>query len=1252
MFKMLKTKNLLCILGCLVLFSATAKEQIIYSSNNIRSGILKPYRQKAPFAKIRLLADKTVEVKIDSPQKLTGVRLSKNIKVENNKKYFFEAEVKGNGKLMLAIYGRGWRFSGKATLNADQWQKVKVKYFTSNIKFLSILALLSAPQKGDYVKIRNIKFIQKDNKVYKAVDVPGKWLESEQCVFFKGGKIKTAPEASNGEYTWGKRYYCLAQFDLPETSKPLYVWGRFKSFAPDTKVHLYSKSYNSKYLSVPNDGKWHFIRFGAVRKSDEYVRLSVSGNSTVEAGLDAVVVSTDKNLAPESLRPINLKKGLVAIAPLKGTINLDGKLDEKVWRNNVVLTDFYLKGENNKATAQTRAMLTYDDKYLYVGMYCAEPSLDPLGNVMDKFKRDIKQKDAKNVYNDDCVVILLGADNAKKGFKDIVINANGVIADADYPAPKFWGAMNAKWDSQAVAATQVGNAFWTVEVKIPLESIGSIDKNWSFLLGRMRQTEKERSAWQPFTGGWHLPQNLGTLVFGKQNIPLEPAKSTSFDYGKNVLSFKLKKALKEPLQINAIVQENGKQGQIFTKIYPAGTKKLQFVYDVKTLNNINFSYQIFSPASGISFLQSPVYSARVVSSQLQASLPKSAKLFVNEQVYTKGSPLNKGINVLALQLSKAGAVKLKTTSMDIPSGAWKYSATEQKSWIAKNFKDASWQITDNLDKAGYYRRLVVVEQAVIWPNWEQKGFNICQDSTPVLHFVPEGIKGKVIEDYTLVVEVPEFCSIDGASGYSRTYKDLQFKSLGKTQRSGKTYNKYTITLPNRKKYNVIIAPHRLLALVLRTHKTKEKFAQLYYYSEANQGYIQEVPRMLKLNILSELRGKQPKKLMFQLWAAAFSLNDKKMEASVVETFTKMGLNESTSHGKGIKKFGLLGFASWYLDMRPYLKDHPDHAFIDYKNKKLIALKKAGRYNFVCTEILTGDEKCKEFLKKTVIEYVKRKKLQVAHWDYEARAFTGGLACYCPSCLEVFKKKNNITGTLTPKIIKEKYPEQWISHLGDNIAKLAALFKEYLHAADKPVEFWMYSAYQDKKLRAHYSVDWSKLAGKVDFASCGYGRSIKQINDTKKALKGTPVVFGALAYPYKISLREYPTNFSKNRLLRRLLDSRSGVLLYSYASLDGKTFHNIGEATRFASDYEDLILTGKAAENMANIRGVRKGDYYVFAKDGQVMIALFNDSKQSVNAKIELSFTGKMKEYYDNKLEQNGKTITLTLPGQSVRILTK
>jgi hypothetical protein len=1080
--------------------------------------------------------------------------------------------------------------------------------------------------------------------------VPGKWIEAEQCVFFKGGKIKKSPETSNGKYTWGKRYYYLAEFDLPRSSKPLYVWGKFKSFAPETKVHLYSKSYKSNYLLLPNDGKWHFIRFGPVRKSNEYFRLSIAGKATVEAGLDAVVISTDKNLIPASLRPINPKKGAVAIAPLQSKINLDGKLDEKVWHKSMVLTDFYLKGENKKATAQTRAMLTYDDKYLYVGMYCVEPSLDPLGNVMDKFKRDIKQKDAKNIYKDDCAVILLGSD---KGFKDIVINANGVICDANYPAPKFWDAMNRKWNSNAVAATYIGDGFWTVEVKIPLKSIGPINKNWSFLLGRMRQTDKEVSAWQPFAGGWHLPKNLGTLVFGKQNIPLELTKSISFNYGRNILSFKLKKALKQPLQINAIVQEDDKQGRNFTKIYPAGTKKIELAYNIKTLNDINFSYQVFSPTNGISFLQSPVYSARVISSELQASLAPNAKLFVNEQVYTKGSALNKGLNILALKLNEPGAIKLKTSSMDIPAGAWKYSATEQKNWTAKNFKDASWQITDKLDKAGYYRRLVVVEQAVIWPNWEQKGFNVCQDSTQTLHFLPEGIKGKVVQDYTLVVEVPEFCSIDGASGYSKVYNDLQFKSSGKIKREGKTYNKYTITLPGHKKYSVITQAYRMLAIVLRTLRTKEKFAKLYYYSKTNQGDIQEVPRTLKLNILPEIMGKQPKKILFQLWSAVFSLNNKILEKAIVDTVVKMGVNETSSQGKGIKKFGLLGFASWYLDMRPYLKNHPDHAFINYKNKKIMALGKRGRYNYVCPEILTTNAECRAFLKKIVIDYVKQKKFESVHWDYERNPFDGGfMPCYCPRCLNVFKKKNNISGNLTYEIIKTKYHMQWISHVGDNIANLATLFKEYLHVAENPVRFWMYSAYQDKKLIEHYSVDWSKLAGKVDIAGCGYGRSIKQIHDTKKALKGTSVVFGALAYPYKLTLREYPTNFSKARLLRRLLDSRRGVLLYANLSLDGKTFYNIGEVTRFASDYEDLILNGKEDGNKVNIRGVRKGNYYVFAKGNRIMIALFNDSKQKINAKIKLSFAEKMKEYYGNKLKQNGKTISLSIPSKSVRILIK
>src|SRR4051794_32239853 len=58
-----------------------------------------------------------------------------------------------------------------------------------------------------------------------------------------------------------------------------------------------------------------------------------------------------------------------------GAITVDGKLDDPGWEGAAVIDRFYetSPGENVEPKVKTRALVTYDDRYLYIGVVCSDP---------------------------------------------------------------------------------------------------------------------------------------------------------------------------------------------------------------------------------------------------------------------------------------------------------------------------------------------------------------------------------------------------------------------------------------------------------------------------------------------------------------------------------------------------------------------------------------------------------------------------------------------------------------------------------------------------------------------------------------------------------------------------------------------------------------------------------------------------------------------------------------------------------------
>jgi hypothetical protein len=154
----------------------------------------------------------------------------------------------------------------------------------------------------------------------------------------------------------------------------------------------------------------------------------------------------------------------LAITRLVGTITLDGKLDEAGWQRVEVADHFWEKDPRDDVQAryQTEARLTYDDRFLYVGITCYDDSTE---NIIQTLKRDA------GYWDSDAIAILLDPVNeASNGFM-FGVNPLGVQMEALLGGSSGDGNFNNNWDNIWFAETSQGIDYWTVEMAIPFTTL-------------------------------------------------------------------------------------------------------------------------------------------------------------------------------------------------------------------------------------------------------------------------------------------------------------------------------------------------------------------------------------------------------------------------------------------------------------------------------------------------------------------------------------------------------------------------------------------------------------------------------------------------------------------------------------------------------------------------------------------------------------------------------------------------------------
>ena len=229
-------------------------------------------------------------------------------------------------------------------------------------------------------------------------------------------------------------------------------------------------------------------------------------------------------------RGINRDKYRIHISKTDEHINIDGILDEAVWKNADMAKDFQrvLPIDTGYAAAATEVMLAYNETTLFMAIICYDPT--PGKRPVESLRRDFNFG-----KNDNFLVFIDTYNDQTNGF------SFGVT-----PAGAQWdgqqangGTVNLDWDIKWKSAVKNYDDRWVAEFAIPFRSLryNGGEPEWGINFSRQDLKINEKSSWAPmprqfatanlaFTGSlvWDTPLPKSGLRFSL--IPYTSVKAT------------------------------------------------------------------------------------------------------------------------------------------------------------------------------------------------------------------------------------------------------------------------------------------------------------------------------------------------------------------------------------------------------------------------------------------------------------------------------------------------------------------------------------------------------------------------------------------------------------------------------------------------------------------------------------------------------------------------------------------------------
>lgn len=189
---------------------------------------------------------------------------------------------------------------------------------------------------------------------------------------------------------------------------------------------------------------------------------------------------------------------------------IDGRADDAAWQGVPRETMRENMGAK-EAQALTEVAATFDDRALYVLIECAEPNMEAL-------RVEQVGHDSGELFRTDNVELILDPDGDGEDYAQFAVNVGGSTWEGYHADAQ---TTDVEWSPAWQSAVTVGEESWTVEIAVPLESIGvetvSEGDSWRFNVHRTRRSTAQPNEYQalsPTLGGFHQPSMFGRLEFG------------------------------------------------------------------------------------------------------------------------------------------------------------------------------------------------------------------------------------------------------------------------------------------------------------------------------------------------------------------------------------------------------------------------------------------------------------------------------------------------------------------------------------------------------------------------------------------------------------------------------------------------------------------------------------------------------------------------------------------------------------------
>ena len=183
-------------------------------------------------------------------------------------------------------------------------------------------------------------------------------------------------------------------------------------------------------------------------------------------------------------------KRLVAVRAAEDEIEIDGKLEEAVWKEASPATGFLQTEpyEGRAASAETEVRVTYDARNLYIGVYCYTE--DPSRIIVNDVRRDF------NPNNGDSIEIILDTLADKRSGFLFVTNPEGAKYDAQLA--NDGQDINRDWDGVWHVESSIHSDGWSAELAIPFETLRFSEEgggSWGINFLRRIRHKNEIDTW-------------------------------------------------------------------------------------------------------------------------------------------------------------------------------------------------------------------------------------------------------------------------------------------------------------------------------------------------------------------------------------------------------------------------------------------------------------------------------------------------------------------------------------------------------------------------------------------------------------------------------------------------------------------------------------------------------------------------------------------------------------------------------------